>query len=246
MTSSPITVVLVEPQHSGNIGMICRAMANFGVSDLRLVNPCRHLDPEAVKFAVFAKPMLGQARIFSELGSAISDLEITVAATRRKGKLRGDLLLSSQIPNLLDKLPETGRFGLVFGREDAGLTTEEVAACTYGAEILTDPLTGSLNLAQAVLVFLYELHRSVEDAPSFATEEDLPTMDETQALFAQMEGILNRIAFLNPSRPEQAMNTLKGIFRRAEPNRRELSLLRGMWSQIEWSIRGWAGRKRGG
>lgn len=245
MESSSISVVLVEPQHPGNIGMICRAMANFGVTDLRLVNPCNHFHPEAVKFAVFARPLLGQASIFQDLNAAVCDLEITVAATRRKGKLRGDLLTSTQLSSLQEKLTPGGRIGLVFGREDSGLTTEEVATCSHGVEILTAQETGSLNLAQAVLVFLYELSRK-EDRNGHAVEQELPTMGEVAPLFGQMESILHRIAFLNPSKPEQSLNTLKNIFRKASLTRDELSLLRGMWSQIEWSIRDWQGRKRGG
>jgi tRNA/rRNA methyltransferase len=240
-----IAVVLVEPQSPGNIGMVCRAMINFGVSDLRLVNPCAHLHAEARKMAVGGAPLLGSARLYADLETALGDLTISVAATRRAGRLRGELQTVSAVPSLCGALPEGGKAGLVFGREDAGLTSTEVALCSHGAVIPTNPDCGSLNLAQAVLVFLYEFSRSAHQ-PSAPPVGELPRQGEMEELFSQMEDILERIAFLNPARPEGAMHTLRRIHQRAGLDRRELQLLRGLWSQLAWSIRDWRGRKRGG
>lgn len=238
-----IAVILVEPRSPGNIGMVCRAMANFGATDLRLVNPCQHLHPEAHKFSVFASDMLGAARLFPDLPSAIADLQSTVAATRRPGRLRGELMTVSEAAVRLGSMGSGQRLGLVFGREDAGLTTEEVRLCSHAATIPSDPERGSLNLAQAVLVFLYEFAREGTKSPSEG--RDRPAQEESEALFRQMETVLSRIAFLNPRAPGRVMNPLRRILNRAELDRRELSLLRGMWSQIAWSIRDWKGRKRG-
>lgn len=237
-----IAVVLVEPRSPGNIGMVCRAMANFGASDLRLVSPCQHLHPEARKFAVFAAELLGSARVFPDLSSAIADLQITVAATRRAGRLRGELLTAEGMHEVLDLLEPGETLGLVLGREDAGLTTEEVCLCSHSATIPSDPERGSLNLAQAALVFLYELSRGKVRA---CGERDRPRQEETEPFFLQMEKVLERIAFLNPHAPERVMNPLRRIFHRADLDRGELSLLRGMLSQIAWSVRDWQGRKRG-
>ncbi len=245
--SSPleqIVIILVEPQSPGNIGMVCRAMANFGAAELRLVKPCQYLHPEAHKFAVFAKDLLGSARVFSSLAEALADLHAAVAATRRQGKLRGTPRPSSEIPSLLHTLPVGGKLGLVFGREDAGLTNEEVALCTHSAFISSALATGSLNLAQAVLVFLYELSRPTTAAP-VRDVQDMPAQREMEAMFGHMEQILFNIAFLNPARPESRMTQLRQIFRRAELTSSELGLLRGMWDQIAWSLRDWRGRKRG-
>ncbi len=238
-----VVVVLVEPRTPGNIGMVCRAMANFGARELRLVNPCQYLHPEAHKFAVFASDLLGEARTFPDLASAVADLQLSVAATRRPGRLRGELMNLAEAPGLAAGLPEGGRLGLVFGREDSGLTTEEVALCSHAATIASDPRQGSLNLAQAVVVFLYEFARTA--APSPAQAHDPPAREEMEAMFAQTEEVLERIAFLNPHCPERVMNPLRRLLNRAAPDKAELSLLRGMWSQIAWSIRDWKGRKRG-
>lgn len=238
-----VAVVLVEPQNPGNIGMVCRAMANFGASDLRLVNPCQHLHPEARKFAVAANHLLGEARLFPSLSEAIGDLHLTVATTRRSGRLRGELLDIAAVPALQAELPPNGRFGLVFGREDAGLTSEEVALCSHAATVATAAEVGSLNLAQAVLLFLHELARNpaVTSAPMAG---EVPSTAELAALFRQIEQVLTRIAFLNPARPEGVMNVLRRLHHRCGLDRQELAILRGVWNQIEWSINDWRGRKR--
>ncbi|HEY7745975.1 MAG TPA: RNA methyltransferase [Desulfuromonadales bacterium] len=239
-----VAVILVEPQNPGNIGMVCRAMANFGASDLRLVNPCAHLHPEARKFAVAANHLLGQARLFSDLASAIADLQLTVATTRRTGRLRGELLDIAAVPGLQAELPPGGRLGLVFGREDAGLTSEEVALCSRAASVATAAEVGSLNLAQAVLLFLHELSR-LPARPLSPEPAEPPNAAELEALFRQIEHLLSRIAFLNPAHPEGVMNTLRRLHHRAGLDRRDLAILRGMWSQLEWSVNDWRGRKRG-
>ncbi|BCA78348.1 RNA methyltransferase [Desulfuromonas sp. AOP6] len=239
-----ISVILVEPQSPGNIGMVCRAMANFGCKDLRLVNPCLHLHPEARKFAVAANHLLGEARLFPSLTAAIDDLTLSVATTRRPGRLRGDLLDISKVPTLQQKLPPEGRLGLIFGREDSGLTSDEVALCSHAASVETSLELGSLNLAQAVILFLYELSRTPKTSSS-TIMAPTPRQGEMEELFGQVESILTRIAFLNPARPEAVMNRIRQLMHRAAPSQDDLSLLRGLCSQLSWSLRDWKGRKRG-
>lgn len=240
--SAHLCVVLVEPRHPGNIGMVCRAMANFGIEDLRLVNPCRHLHPEASKFAVFAKELLGKASLYESLSQALADLHASVAATRRQGRLRGQSIDSTEIPGLLARLPQQGRAGLVFGREDAGLTNAEVALCSHVASISGCSENGSLNLAQAVVALLYELSRR---PVASVGEADLPTHREHESLFARMERVLDRIAFLNPSRPDAVMTVLRRMLHRSAPDRQEIAMLNGICSQIEESLHDWPHKRRG-
>lgn len=239
-----LVVILVEPRSPGNIGMVCRAMANFGCSRLRLVNPCQHLHPEARKFAVSASELLGQAEIYSDLASALADRQCAIAATRRPGRLRGELLDLTELPAQLSGYADGSRIGLVFGREDSGLTTDEVALCSHATSISTAAY-GSLNLAQAVIVFLYELSRpsTLPAATAVTPAAQLP-LGALEPLFGQMQATLERIAYLNPSAPAGVMNSLRRVLQRANLDPRELELLRGMWSQIDWSARNWQGRKR--
>jgi len=245
-TPPAISIILVEPQSPGNIGMVCRAMANFGMTDLRLVKPCTHLHHEARKFAVSAGPLLGSARIFESLQEAIADLHLSVATTRREGRLRGRLLEACELPSLMRPLPQEARAGLVFGREDSGLSSEEVSLCSHAATITTAQGCGSLNLAQAVILFLYELCRPAGEHPAAPQRSQLlPEQQELEGLFGQMEEVLSRIAFLNPSRPDAVLNRLRSLVTRAQPDQGEVALLRALWGKLEESVNDWKGRLRG-
>ncbi len=228
-----IAVVLVEPQNPGNVGMVCRAMKNMGLRELRLVNPCQYLHPEAHKFAVSAKDLLGTAKVFASLKEALSDSPLSVATTRRHGKYRQEIYPPDEIARKL--FPELGhhRAALVFGREDNGLTTDELSLCRWHATIPSSGEYGSLNLAQAVLIFCYEIFKGSGEV-HFAREREIADAAETEDLLEHMESTLLRIGFLNPQNPAHIMRTFRRLLARAEPDSREVALLQGMMSQIDW------------
>ncbi|GAB4168516.1 MAG: RNA methyltransferase [Geothermobacteraceae bacterium] len=241
----PLSIVLVEPQQPGNIGMVCRAMANFGVDDLRLVNPCHYLHPEARKFAVAGNHLLGSARTYGDLAAALADSHLSIAATRRAGRLRGELVPSHQLTGLFRDLPRQARVALVFGREDHGLTSEELSLCSAGVRIQTSEAVGSLNLAQAVLALLYELHRRPWNADPPKEERVPASHGEMEPMLRQMEQLLDRIGFGNPACPAASFHRLRRLFYRARPDAEEVGLLRSMWGQLWESVHDWPGRRRG-
>ena len=142
-----IAIVLVEPQNPGNVGMVCRAIKNMGLAELRLVNPCRIDHPEALKFAVSAKDLLERAQLFGSLQEALADSPLSVATTRRHGKYRREIYSPAEIAGKISPELEKNRAALVFGREDSGLTTDELSLCRWHATIPTADEYGSLNLA---------------------------------------------------------------------------------------------------
>ncbi len=241
-TSTAISVVLVGTQSPGNIGMVCRAMKNMGLYDLRLVNPCQVDHPEAHKFAVSARDVLDGARLFTSLEDALRDCEISVATTRRHGKYRQEISTPQEIAEKVRSQAAMHRVALVFGREDSGLTTEEVALCRWQSTIPTADEYGSLNLAQAVLIFCYELHKRQEVTPAQDTRL-LADSAAMEAMYRQMEKTLLKIGFLNPENPAHIMRTLRRIYSRAELDEREVAVLRGMMSQIDWGTGEFKGRK---
>jgi len=238
-----IAIVLVEPQNPGNVGMVCRAMKNMGLSRLRLVNPCRTDHLEARKFALSARDVLEGAETYATLREALDDCAFSVATTRRHGKYRKEICTAEEIASKIRGVQGKGRVALVFGREDSGLTTEEVALCRWQATIPTADEFGSLNLAQAVLIFAYELF--LIDGGSFDVPERLPAKgEEVETLYDHMERALLHIGFLNPQNPGHIMRTLRRIFARAELDSREVAVLRGMMAQIDWAARGFEGKKK--
>jgi len=239
-----ISVVLVGTQSPGNIGMVCRAMKNMGLADLRLVNPCRVDHPDAAMFAVSARDLLEGARIFSSLEEALSDCEFSVATTRRHGKYRNEISSPEQIVSKFAACAPQSRLALVFGREDSGLTTDEVALCRWQATIQTADEYGSLNLSQAVLIFCYEFLKGTAAAPvASAPAREVAGSASLEPLYAQMERTFLRIGYLNPQNPDHMMRTMRRIYSRAELDEREVSALRGLLSQVDWAAAEFKGKK---
>jgi len=238
-----VCVVLVEPQHPGNVGMVCRAMKNMGLTRLRVVKGCRIDHPDAVKFAVSAKDLIGRAERFETLAEALADIEVSIATTRRHGKYRQEIMTAAEAADRL--LPHLGahRAALVFGREDSGLTTEEVSLCRWNATIPTGDDYGSLNLAQAVLIFGYELF-SRSSSVTFRDERLLAGGGELETCFRQMEEVFLKIGFLNPQNPDHIMRSMRRIFFRAELDSREVAILRGLLTQVDWASGNFEGKKK--
>jgi tRNA/rRNA methyltransferase len=239
-----ISIVLVEPQSPGNIGMACRAMKNMGLSRLRLVNGCDRFHPESLKFAVAARNLLEQAELFPDLAQALADCTLTIGTTRRHGKYRQEILSPTEVSaNLRAEAGPDCRAAIVFGREDSGLTTEELALCRWHATIPSADDYGSLNLAQAVLVFCYELGKA-GTSPGGGRNTPLATSEEMESYFGQLRSCLLKIGFLNEQNPEHIMRSMRRIFFRAELDSREVAVLRGALSQIDWACSDFDGRKR--
>jgi len=242
LASSNISIILVEPQSPGNVGMVCRAMKNMGLSRLRLVNPCSITHPEALMFAVSAKDLLEQAEIFPTLEAALADTPLSVATTRRHGKYRQEIWSPQEIVARISADAGTNRAALVFGREDSGLTTDEVALCRWQATIPTAEEYGSLNLAQAVLIFCYELFGGFNPVINQESRE-LAEGEALESMYVQMERVLLKVGFLNPENPAHLMRSLRRIFARAELDSREVAIVRGMMSQIDWAAGEYKGKK---
>lgn len=237
-----IAIVLVEPQFPGNIGMVCRAMKNMGLSDLRLVSGCNRFDDEAIKFAVSARDLLESARNYESLSDAISDRNLTIATTRRSGKYRQELLTPPQVADAILARPDV-KAALVFGREDHGLSTTDLSLCTLQATIPSSEQLGSLNLAQSVLIFCYELFNAGKEYNKMGEIRDLASSQQMEAMFTQMESTLLKIGYLNPQNPEHIMRSLRRIFFRADLDSREVAIVRGLFSQVNWAAESYKGTK---
>jgi tRNA/rRNA methyltransferase len=192
-------------------------------------------------FAVSAKELLEQARVYKSLPDALADITISIATTRRSGKYRQELLSPPQAAQAL--LNGTGSAALVFGREDHGLSTADLSLCTLQATIPSSNDYGSLNLAQAVLIFCYELFNAVSAETGTSLRTPAPS-GEIEPLFSHMETTLLRIGHLNPQNPDHIMRSLRRIFFRAGLDSREISILRGMFSQIDWAAGDFSDRKK--
>ena len=236
-------VVLVGVQGPRNIGSICRVMGNFGCRDLRLVNPeTDHLCTEARHMAVKSGDILEGARVFVSLEDAIADCHLSFGSTRRFGKYREQFLSPMAAADTILRSPANSRAALVFGREDNGLTTGELAVCQHFLTIETDPSLPSMNIAQAVSVCLYEIYSKGRQRDEVPPENILPAPAQSQEEMLQhMKRAMLCIEYLNPQNPEHIFLTYRRIFSRAALNERELRIMHGLWARIEYI----AGRSAG-
>lgn len=235
MPASYFSVVLVEPQGPLNIGSVCRAMANFGFDDLRLVNPqADHLCDEARRMAVKATPLLEKARLFPTLAQALADCHFSMAATRRLGGYREDFCYPDQAAQVLLPLSVQGRVALVFGREDHGLFNSELDLCQRLITIPTADELRSMNLAQAVTVCLYEIHKAKQAPTSQVPAKKLASSEQLEAMLQHMQQCMAEVNYLNHQNPEHIVRTYRHIFGRTQLDEREVRTLQGLWSHIEW------------
>ena len=235
MNLEQLSIVLVAPSGALNIGSTARVMANFGASDLRLVAPqTDHLQDESRKMAVKATPILEQASVHADLASALADCRFALGTTRRFGKYRENLLHPDQAAEYALPLLQKGRVALVFGREDRGLKTEELDLCQRLLTIPTSDSLPSMNLAQSVAVCLYEFVRSLGAGKGEAAGRRLAANAQLEELFQHMRTTFRAIDYIDPQNPEHILRAYRRFLGRAGLDPREVRILRGLLSQIDW------------
>jgi tRNA/rRNA methyltransferase len=241
-----LSIVIVEPQGALNVGAIARVMKNMGLFRLVLVNPqCDYLGEEAQRMAVHAKDILAQAKLVDSLATALAPCQRIIATTARERTLRSPLETPRQaLPWLLaPNLPSA----LVFGREDSGLSNEELNHAHRFVKIPVDPGYSALNLAQAVAVCAYELHQaSLAPVPPVSAPQEAvmpPVPDQVMPLadaasldryYQHLEKTLLDIQVLYPHTAAARMAKLKRIYQRSGLSEDELALLRGILGQVDW------------
>lgn len=236
MNIDNVYIVLVEPQGPLNIGSVCRAMMNFGFSNLRLVNPCRdYKNGDAKRMALKAVKYIYEAEKFLTLDEALADCHYAFGTTRRFGKYRDDFLLPETAAEKVVSMPDENKIALVFGREDCGLHTSELDLCQHFITIPTSEDYPSMNLAQAVSLCMYEI-RKIADSDNISGIEDFSPAPgkEVEQMFIHMRKTLLDIEYLDASNPDHILRTFRRIFGRAALNERDVRVLQGLWSRIDW------------
>jgi TrmH family RNA methyltransferase len=236
-----LTLLLVAARNPLNIGAAARAMSNFGVSRLRVVNPYEVAFREA-RSAVGAKGLLAKAEQFQNVAEAVADCTLvvgTTAAARRE--LQHRLLRLDEGAKAIKQQLKTGPVALLFGSERFGLSNEEMSHCHWMMRIPTREEHGSMNLGQAVAVCLYELVRGRKAAAASAktaSHDDKTPADsgEIERLTKVMFDVLSTSEFIQP-RAVAAEEKLRRLVRRMKLNSNDAEVLLGMLRQVEWKLR---------
>jgi tRNA/rRNA methyltransferase len=230
--STPV-IILNAPQLAENIGAVARVMANFGLTDLRLVNPRDGWPQErAWALASGAEWPLNGARVYDTVAGAIADLNLVFATTARPRELTLPVLTPRAAANQLAvAVGEGQRTGLLFGGERAGLETSDIALCQAVVTIPIDPRFRSLNLAQAVAINVYEWRTTVADAapPNFRTGPGPASGEALLGLYEHLERELETAGFFHP--PEKTPNmvqNLRSALGKARFTDQEVRTLRGV------------------
>jgi tRNA/rRNA methyltransferase len=234
MAKAAPVIILSHPQLGENIGAAARAMANFGLSDLRLVNP-RHgwPDAKATAMAAGAAKVVEEARLFATLREAVTDLNLIYATTARERGITKEVLTPAEAAKRLRAASTRGEnTGILFGNERAGLDNDEISLCDC---VITIPTAhfASINLGQAVLLTAYEWFRAADITPPARLEHGpvhrKPTRKELLDLFDHLERELKDSGFLFPPEKRDAMvRAIRATIHRARLTYQEVQTLRGM------------------
>ncbi|GBC64090.1 rRNA methyltransferase [Desulfonema ishimotonii] len=227
-----IAIVLNQPRFSENIGAAARAMRNMGIRELVVVHPYK-LDMERVtRMATHAaSDVVADIRFADTLQEALAPFGFVAATTARLGGQR----VVHTPPVMAQKLipvSHENRVALVFGREDRGLSNEDLRLCHALVNIPTDEFS-SLNLAQAVMVMCYELYTAtLSEKRPFSPR--LASRYELDGMYDQLKDVLIRISYVNPENPDYWMNHIRNFFTRLRLRAREVSIIRGLIRQVNW------------
>lgn len=231
---SPPAIILTEPQLGENIGAAARAMANFGLMDLRLVRPReRWPNKKAEAMAANASEVIAAARVFPSVAAATGELKFLLATTARDRKVAKPVLTPIEAAKRLRAAAKRGHAtGLLFGPERAGLENDDLALADAVITIPTAPDYASLNLAQAVLLLGYEWFRAGDKTPAERIDHGLgqpAAREELFGLFAHLEDELDKANFLYPPHKKPAMvRNLRAMLHRARLTDQEVRTLRGV------------------
>ncbi|HEY9150248.1 MAG TPA: tRNA (cytosine(32)/uridine(32)-2'-O)-methyltransferase TrmJ [Gammaproteobacteria bacterium] len=233
-----IRIVLVNTSHPGNIGASARAMKTMGLEQLWLVQPKDFPHAEATARASGADDLLARAVVCADLDSALAGCRWVVGASARLRTITVPLLLPRDCARQAHQECGQGKVALLFGREQSGLSNEELDRCHALVHIPTDAAYGSLNLAMAVQVVAYELRLAYLDddwrpPPEIGEQTPLAEVDEVERFYAHLEQALTELEFLDPANPRQLMRRLRRLFNRVRLDRNEVNILRGILSAAQ-------------
>ncbi|MBN2808107.1 MAG: RNA methyltransferase [Deltaproteobacteria bacterium] len=229
-----LAVVLVEPKLDKNVGAVARAMKNFNLGRLLLISPgCDHLSDAARALSCGADDLLERAEIFSDLDAALAKFKLVVGTTARLGKYCRPVYTPAQTAAKINNLGEETPVAIMFGREDFGLGREQRRHSHILSSIPVNPGFSSLNLAQSVLLYGYELSRLniAERLPQAAA--DLATHSELQGMYGHLRQTLEANDFLDKSNPDHLLEYLRRLFGRAAMTHREVRIIRGIMALID-------------
>lgn len=230
-----IRIVLVSPLYGGNVGSVCRAMMNMGLSQLVIAAP-RPLDmDEAKMMACHSTSILDSRKEFPTLAEAVADCGRIVGTSAREGLYRQQAVQPRDIAPALLKTSDQSPVAIVFGREDKGLLNEEIGLCTDIIQIPTNTQFTSLNLSQAVMVCVYELFLATATyEPPIENSPDAPSILRERMFESWRETLLG-IGFMSTEKADHMMLGLRRVLSRGKLTVNDAKIMMGIARQTAWA-----------
>jgi len=236
---SNLKVILVEPNGPLNVGSVARLCCNFEVDELRIVSPkCDIFSLEAKKMALKGQKFLKHCQIFDNLEKAILDCDLVLATCGRIDVSKDSSFESSEeIFNWTTSFEKINNLAIIFGREDSGLTNNELLLANKTFNIPTSQNNPSLNLSHAVSIVLYELKKSSKRNSNKELEVfNLASSKQIHDSFVEIEEMLLRVGYLLKHTSKVKISKFKNFILRANTSMQEINVLRGIVHQINWFL----------
>jgi len=232
-----VRIILIGTSHPGNIGSAARAMKTMGLSNLVLVDPECEVDGKSIALSAGATDVLKNHRVCATLDEAIADCGLVIGASARPRTLDWPMLDPREMGEKVVIEGQKHPVALVFGRENSGLSNDELQKCHFHVFIPANPVYSSLNLAMAVQTLCYEIRMSFLATKAYPEqEEEYPLTEEIEGMFNHLEQTLTDTHFIVPAHPGLVMAKLRRFFNRARPEIKELRMWRGILSSMQKSL----------
>ena len=234
-----VQIVLVETSHPGNIGSVARAMKNMGLANLSLINPKKFPHQEAMALAGNATDVLDNAKIFSSIQEAVNTSKVIYATSARERTIEWPTLTANDAASEIQELVANEiEVSILFGREDRGLTNDELQLANKHLIIPAHPNYPVLNIAMSTQVVCYELYQAAQKN-SVESWQDFPeyTSEELNNLIDHFNETVIALELVDPNNPKQIMTRMERMFRRLYPDQMEGNFLRGFLKAVNKRIK---------
>ncbi|WP_250658510.1 RNA methyltransferase [Alkalimarinus coralli] len=259
---SNVRIVMMNTSHPGNIGAVARAMKNMGLAELCLVSPKSFPDIVAERRAAGAKDILAATKVVDTFDEAVEGCVSVIGASARGRKIPWPVMNPRDCAEKVREFAlsaeqvigkeNQNKVAIVFGQEDRGLSNEELQRCNYHVHIPTNPEYGSLNVAMALQVVVYELRMDYllysglgdgKQTSSTLSPEDegwdevIATSEEVEGLMGHLEQVMIKTEFYDPDNPRQLIPRLRRLFQRSRMDKIEVNIMRGFLNTVLKAIK---------
>ena len=234
MSLNNIYFILVRPQIGENIGSVARAIKNFNIKHLRIVNPrCNWPNQKALATSVGAKDILKSAKIYKSVEKSIGDLDIIFASSSRVRKVNKKII---PVTNLKKKIIKGKKIGILFGPEASGLSNDEISCADYLVKISSNKKFSSLNLSHSAIIFCFEIFQYFSNKKAVyksGYKSPVAKKSEVNKFLSFIINGLDRKGFLQPDHKRKSMiRNISNIFHRINLSEQEIRILLGIFSTL--------------